>query len=299
MDILCESGATKSDWRLLSEGQELFRHPGEGTNVSAMSSEIVEEHIRQAAFGLKSGMEHLSKLGIADATPGHVWFYTAGVPDGECRERLEVLLEELFHPRQVEIQSDLLAAARAACGHEPGIAVILGTGSNACLYDGEKIVGKVGAGGFILGDEGSAAHLGKLFLADYIKGLVPGTLAAEFRERHLGGGDGSKDYETIITEVYHPIGSASTWLGSLAPFILSHYADPYVKELVDGSLQSFIDRSLRAFNLSRYPVGVVGGFGSAVRAVFEPLARKAGARIRGFYPHPIDELIRYHYTRSE
>lgn len=299
MDILCESGATKSDWRLLSEGKELFRHPDEGTNLSVMSPEVVEEHIRQAAFGVLSGLEHLVKLGVADASIDHVWYYTAGVPDGERREHLETLLEALFHPRQIEIQSDLLAAARAACGHEAGIAAILGTGSNSCLFDGEKIVGKAGSGGFILGDEGSAAHIGKLFLADYIKGLVPEDLALQFRELHLGGGDGSRDYETIITEVYHPIGSASTWLGSLAPFVLSHYAEPYVKALVDGSIQSFIDRHLRAYDLSRYPVGVVGGFGSAIKTLFVPLARKAGARILGFYPHPIDELVRYHYAQSE
>ena len=295
MDILCESGATKSDWRLLAEGRELFRHPGEGTNISAMRPEVVEERIRQAAFGINAGMEHLEKLGIAARQIERIWFYTAGVLNEDRRTRLEALLGELFHPQSIEVQNDLLAAARAACGREAGIAAILGTGSNSCLYDGENIVRQVGAGGYILGDEGSGAHLGKLFLSDYIKGLVPQDIASEFRELHLGGGDGTKDYETIITEVYHPIGSASTWLGSLAPFIRAHYANPYIKNMVDGSIHSFIDRHLKAYDLARYPVGVVGGLAASIQSIFVPLARKAGARIRGFYPRPIEELIRYHY----
>lgn len=275
MKLLCESGATKGDWRVIG-GQDAHSVLTGGTNVSAMSREAVLAVIREAAGKLPEGPYE------------SVHFYTAGVITDDIRQWLETALKEAFLTEKAEVQTDLLAAARAACGHSAGIAVILGTGSNSCLYDGQKIIRQVKSGGYIIGDEGSASVLGKLFISDYIKGLVPEEIARPFDEAFPG-----LDYPTVVTKVYHSP-APSAWLGSFCPFILSHYNHPYIKALVDGNLQAFIDRCLKQYDTDRYPVGIIGGFGNALKDILTPLLERSGVSIRAFIPSPIEELLRYH-----
>ena len=276
MKLIVESGATKGDWRVIDKDRT-ERFLSGGTNVSAMSREAVLAVIADAASRLPDGPYEA------------VHFYTAGVITEDIREWLEPALKAAFKTGYAEVQTDLVAAARAACGHASGIAVILGTGSNSCLYDGEKIIRQVKSGGYILGDEGSASVIGKLFIADYIKGLVPAEITAEFDRAFPG-----LDYPAVVTHVYHNPGSPSAWLGNFCPFILAHYGHPYIKALVDGSLQAFIDRSLRQYETGKYPVGIVGGFGYALKDILTPLLKRSGVKIRAFIPSPIEELLHYH-----
>lgn len=274
--LICEAGATKADWRVIEDGQQLARHLTAGINVSTMDISAVKGNIQEAAEALTEG------------PVSAVHFYTAGVITPTIYDSLNSSLRSCFGAQEIEIQTDLMACARAACGHEPGIAVILGTGSNSCQFDGEKIVRQVKSGGFILGDEGSASALGKSFISDYIKGLVPAEIAAEYAAKF------PSEYADIVEQVYHNPGSPSAWLGSLCPFIVSHYGHPYIQGLVDGNFQAFIDRSLRQYDIDRYPVGIVGGFGNAYRDILRPLFEAAGIRIRAFIPAPIEELVKYH-----
>ena len=206
----------------------------------------------------------------------------------QIESELSSFFSTLYPNASQEFQSDLVAAARAACGHAPGIAAIVGTGSNSCLYDGEKIVSKVCSGGFILGDEGSAATLGRLFLSDFIKGLVPSEIAGSFASRY------PSDYTSIISNVYHCEGSPSGYLGSFAPFIMEHYAHPYIKELVDGNFRSFIRRSLKQHDTGRYAVGVVGGFAYALKDIFSRIAEEEGVTVSRFVKAPIEGLVDFH-----
>ena len=103
----------------------------------------------------------------------------------------------------------------------------------------------------------------------------------------------NKDF--FINVMFWVVGAVpSGWLGSFCPFILSHYSHPYIKALVDGSLQAFIDRSLKQYDTDRYPVGIIGGFGNALKEILTPLLEKSGIRIRAYIPSPIEELVRYH-----
>ena len=276
MKLICESGATKGDWRVIENGKQIARLLTPGTNVSTMEIETLRTIIMDAAKSLPEGPY------------SEVYFYTAGVLSKTVMENLKPVMEEAFPGAAIDIQTDLVAAARAACGHAPGIAVIMGTGSNSCQYDGEKIVKHVKSGGFILGDDGSASVIGKLFVCDLIKDLVPEEIAKPFSELF------ASDYPTIVDNVYHNPGSPSGYLGSMCPFILSHYDHPYIKNLVDGSLQALIDRSLRQYDIDKYPVGIIGGFGLALKDILEPLFKQNGIRIRDFIPTPIEELIHYH-----
>lgn len=274
--IICESGATKADWRVVEDGAQATRELSPGMNVSTMTMDAIGSIIREVAQRLPEG-EY-------DA----IHFYTAGVLTPAIQTELEEILKGCFKVTEVEVQTDLVASARAACGHESGIAVIMGTGSNSCQWDGEKIVRHIKSGGFIIGDDGSASVLGKLFISDFIKGLVPEDIAAAYAEKF------PHEYPDIVEMVYHNPGSPSGWLGSLCPFILSYYDRPYIKQLVDNNFKAFVDRCLRQYDIDKYPVGIIGGFGNALEDIVRPIFEENGIRIRAFIPSPIEELIRYH-----
>lgn len=277
--MIIESGATKSDWRVVSAaGEEMARFAASGTNVSTMPMSAVEAVVRDVCG-------QIIEQGIAiDA----VYMYTAGVVTAGVRTALMQTFQSIFAGATVEIEDDLTAAARAACGHRAGIVAILGTGSNSCQFDGEKIVKRIYSGGFILGDEGSAATLGKLFIADLLKGLVPKYIADDFVSRY------QYDYAAIVENVYHSTTSPSAFLGGLAPFILEYYNDAYIRTLVDDNFRAFIRRSLKQYDVDRYPVGVVGGFGNALKDIFSEIATQEGITLSRFISSPIEELIKYH-----
>lgn len=285
MILIVESGATKSDWRAFSrDGKEMKRVIAEGVNVSTMKAGTIREIILDAIKKIISETEgQFAQEGVS-----RIYFYCAGVVSEDVDTVIREALAEAVPDASCEIESDLIAAARAACGHTEGIAAIVGTGSNSCLYDGSKIVRRVYSGGFILGDEGSAAALGKLFIADFLKGLVPEDIAEEFAAKY------DSDYATIIQYVYRSQTSPSGYLGNFAPFIMEHYENPYISKLVEGNFRSFIRRSLKQFDTERYSVGVVGGFGYALKDIFTKVAEEEGVKISRFIKEPIDGLVAYH-----
>ena len=225
---------------------------------------------------------------MAEQSAAEIYLYMAGIPSDELKEAIYATFQQYFPVACLETYSDLMGAARAACGHQSGIAAIIGTGSNSCMYDGKEITKRVYSCGFILGDEGSAATLGKLFIADFLKGLIPSEIASEFSSRY------PSDYATIVANVYKSEGSPSGYLGSFAPFILEHYDNPYIKELVDGNFRSFIRRSIKQYDTDKYAVGVVGGFGFALKDIFKRVAEQEGVNISRFIKSPIDGLVEYH-----
>ena len=274
--IICESGATKADWRVIEDGIQTFQAYSTGTNVSTMKMEVIASIICETAERLPSRKYD------------GVYFYTAGVVTPPIESEVKEILQGCFGASDIEVKDDLVASARAACGHAPGIAVIMGTGSNSCQWDGEKIVKHVKSGGFIIGDDGSASVLGKLFISDFIKGLVPDEIAAEYAKQF------PHEYTDIVEMVYRNPASPSGWLGSICPFIMSHYSHPYIKQLVDGNIQAFVDRCLKQYNTADYPVGIIGGFGNAIKHIISPIFESNGIKIRAFIPAPIEELVKYH-----
>ncbi len=277
--VIVESGATKSDWRVLdAEGGELKRFQRAGMNVSTMQIEEIKRILAEA----------IASEGIAGSSG--LYLYTAGVVTPEISSELSSHIRSVSDIAEIDIQNDLMGAARGACGHEAGIAAIIGTGSNTCFYDGENLSQKVYSGGYVIGDDGGGAALGKLFLSDFIKGLVPESIAEDFAAEF------DASYAGIVEGVYRSA-SPSGYLGSIAPFVLKHYEHPYAKALVDKNFQAFIDRSLLRYDVASYPVGIVGGFGWACQEIIRPLCEKAGIRISRFIKAPIDGLCAYHTSR--
>ena len=269
MILIVESGATKTDWCAVDPDGVVERLQTPGMNLSTISTEA-----NAAVFA--EAVEHFS--GVEE-----VHFYAAGLL--EFPAELDKVFRARFPEAKTEYASDLLAAARAACGHAEGIAAILGTGSNTCHYDGEKIVRNIHGGGFIIGDEGSGAALGRMFLADLVKDLVPEDLVEDFSLLH------ETDYASVVRNIYKNA-APSRYLGSLAPFLLEHRQDSYVSALIDRNFRDLFERALVRYD--RLPVGVVGGFGCACRAELERLGAEYGLTFSRFIPSPMEGLIDYH-----
>lgn len=290
MIIIVESGATKTDWCAAAPEREAINVRTAGMNLATMAQDVIEGIVREAVAAFR---EKGLSAGVSE-----VHFYAAGliVAEGEKvpaqAKGLDNVLRSLFPGAEMEYASDLLDAARAVCGHRPGIAAILGTGSNSCLFDGEKVVKNVRSAGFILGDEGGGARLGRLFMSDFLKGLVPEPVSSEFAK------DFKVDYMTVVQNVYR--GDApSKYLGSFAPWILERYgASEYVRDLVDQNFRDFIERALKQYDINMYEVGVVGGFGYANRAILEKVAEPYGIRFSSIIATPVEGLVDYHLGRK-
>ena len=278
MKIIADCGATKSQWRVLYDDGSIKELTAGGINASTMSATAIAEIISEIS----------DRISAADFPAAEIYLYMAGLASDGLISTIHAIFARSLNVSCLEINSDLLAAARAGCGHSPGIAAILGTGSNSCEYDGCSILRRVSSGGFILGDEGSAATLGKLFLSDFIKGLTPEEIATDFVSRF------TSDYAGIVANVYGRESSPSGYLGSLAPFIMEHYGHPYIKNLVEGNLRSFIRRSIKQYDTGRLAVSVIGSFGYALQEIFTRIASEEGITVSRFIKAPIDALVEFH-----
>ncbi|MBR4809153.1 MAG: hypothetical protein IK031_02610 [Bacteroidales bacterium] len=278
MIIVVEAGATKSDWRVLDSGSER-RMLLPGINVSTIA---MEQNLSTIGSGLlQAGAPQLDGF----------YLYTAGIVTPEIRQTVSAHVRSIVSTGDIEVHDDLVAAARAVCGRNSGIVAMLGTGSNACSWDGERVSFKARSGGYILGDEGGGAALGKRFLADLIKGLVPDAVATEFGKSY------DASYEGIVQGVYRSPAPAA-YLGSFAPWLLERYSDPYVKSLIDGNFRSFIERLLLRYDTSSAKVGVVGGWGFACKDIFRALCSGYGIETGEFVPEPVSGLVRFHLVQQ-
>lgn len=274
--LVADSGATKTDWCLCAGS---FRHKFRtaGMNVVSMS----EAAVRSSLSDLVSQM---GCDGAAAVT--HIFFYGAGIVDSSYISLLEGMFREVFPSLvKVETASDLLAAARALFADGDGVVAISGTGSNSCLYRNGKIERNIRPGGFILGDEGSGAVLGRMFLSDLIKGLVPEDLVSEYAVGH------ATDYSTIVRDVYGSP-APSGHLAGVARFVISHMDHEYVLGLIRRNFTDFIERCLLRYGVSK--VGVVGSLGLACSSVLEQLGAIYGLEFVKFIGSPIDGVADYH-----
>ena len=283
MRIIVESGATKTSWRALCDDGSVRSAQTAGLSPTCLD----DDHIRGI---MREAMPVLNPEG---RTVSQIFFYGAGLVSPEAAAPVMSALEMWCPFAQVEFHSDIVAAARALWGDGSGVVAIMGTGSNSCLYEDGKVVRNIRPGGYVLGDEGSGVALGRAFLADYIKGLVPEDISAEF-DKEFG-----LDYAGIVRKVYKEQ-AASAFMGSVAPFVMKHIGNQYVNELVKDCLEAFLKRSLSRYcqgasdSTAARKVGVVGSFGCACESLLHALAPAYGLDFVKFIKSPIDALVLYH-----
>ncbi len=249
--LIADSGSTKTDWTLGGR-----RFSTQGINPFHQSEEAILDILRG---------ELLPQLASEKVEAVH--FYGSGVRQ-ELEPVMTALLRQCFGDAvTIEAHSDLLGAARALCGRHEGIACILGTGSNSCLYDGRDIVKNTPSLGYILGDEGSGAVLGLRFVNALYKGRLPASLTADFeRAMHV-------TMPQVIDRVYRqPL--ANRWLASLSVFIHEHLHCPGVEDIVKTNFRDFITRNIVPYHRPDLPLNVVGSIAYYYK---NQLAEAAGA----------------------
>ncbi len=216
----------------------------------------------------------------------HVYFYGAGCGTLDKRSMVEASLVAQFKTPST-VFSDLEGAARGLLIREPGLACILSTGSNSCLYDGERIVKNVRPLGFILGDEGSGAALGRLFVGDCLKNIAPFELSQAFYEKFKLTPD------AIMDSVYsNP--QASRNLAQYAVFLSEHLDNEYIHRLVFNELMRFFERNISQYEYKKYNVSVVGAVGCSFTEVLLEVARKFGVTVKKVVLDSMPGLILYH-----
>lgn len=277
MVIIAESGATKTSWRAKGEDGNVRQVQTDGLSPTCLDRDTVQSLVRHA-------VPALNPLG---SRVQEVIFYGAGLVSDDSSSPLKEALEMWCPFADISFHSDIVAAARALFGDGSGVVAIMGTGSNSCLYEDGVIVQNIRPGGYVLGDEGSGVALGRAFLADFVKDLLPAGIKDDF-ELEFG-----LNYSQIVQKVYKEQG-ASAFMASLAPFILSHADDPHVDVLVQECLESFVRRSLSRYGAEAREVGVVGSFGCACGSRLREIGERYGLEFVKFIQSPIDELVKYH-----
>ena len=283
MILIVESGATKTAWRAVTNDGEVRSVQTEGLSPTCLDSGHIGKIVKEAVPVLNPEGRRVKKI----------FFYGAGIVSAESSAPVRDSLEMWCPFAEVEFHSDVTGAARALFGDGSGVVAIMGTGSNSCLYEDGRITRNIRPGGYVLGDEGSGVCLGRTFLADFVKGMLPSAVEEAFvAETGL-------DYAKVVRKVYKEP-AASAFMASLAPFIMSQSDDPYVAELVESCLESFVKRALVRYaddasdKDAARKVGVVGSFGCACRPILEKIGARNGIEFVKFLKSPVDELVNYH-----
>ena len=280
MKLIAESGSTRTEWALVEDNHLVQRVFTEGLNPFFQTRREISRSVR---LGLPESF-FKKKL-------DQVYYYGAGCSSYEKKNTLGASLVAQFKT-PIQVESDLLAAARGLFKCEAGIACILGTGSNSCFYDGKIIVKNVKAAGYILGDEGSGAVLGKLFLADLLKGLAPKELANEFHEKFR------ISVNDVMESVYN-LPFPNRFLGTIAYFLGDYMDNEYVYNLLTNNLRSFFNRNVCQYDYINYPIRFVGSLAYAYPDILQEVAQEFGVEIDVIEETPMNGLIEFHSMNIE
>lgn len=278
MILIADCGSTKIDWCVVNDGKVVEQIFTSGINALLMTEEQIRETLAAE---------------LAEKVKGYaiesVYYYGAGcLFDDVCANVRRAIAHNVPTAKTIEVHSDLLAAARALCGQNEGIACILGTGSNSCYYNGKEIVDNVSPLGYILGDEGSGAVLGKLLVGDVLKNQLPKELCEKFLAEY------DLDRQKIIEGVYKKP-AANRFLASLSPFLIKNIEEPAIHRLVLNAFKSFFVRNIENYsNYKSMPVSFVGSVAFYYKDVLAEAAKALDITIGTIIKSPMEGLVKYH-----
>jgi N-acetylglucosamine kinase-like BadF-type ATPase len=215
-----------------------------------------------------------------------VYFYGAGCLP-EKKAMVAAALTQIFHNADIEVNTDLLAAARALFGANAGIACILGTGSNSCFYDGERIAKNVSPLGFILGDEGSGAVLGKKLIGNLLKNQLPKELCERFFERY-------QTTSAQIMEAVYKRPFPNRYLAQFTQFLYEYKQEKPIFELIYSSFSDFFRRNVQQYDYANYEVSLVGSVAFYLEEILRKAATDNQISIGKIIKSPMEGLIKFH-----
>jgi N-acetylglucosamine kinase-like BadF-type ATPase len=277
--LIADSGSTKCAWKLVSGNGEMNDVITSGINPFFRTTESIYEELLK------------DLLPFTTQPVEEIFFYGSGIVSEATGNIIRLALNGLYPLSAIHLYSDVLAASRAIFGTSKGIACILGTGSNACLYDGEQVIGGISPLGFILGDEGSGAVIGKKLIGDYFKEVMPLALRTKFEKKfHL-------TREEALQRVYKTE-RPNHFLASFTPFLSEVLAEEYAHHLINTSLSEFFDRNvIRIPDYTTYPIGFVGSVAWYFSDLVAEVCEKYNMKCISIRKEPMEGLVNYHLRK--
>lgn len=276
MKLIADSGSSKTHWYLLTDTAD--------GSVQCLTAGI-NPFFQQPADILKTLDEEfiLDKQLIST-----IYYYGAGITDQSKKDTLYGVLNDFFKVKDIHIESDLMAAAKSLCGDKEGIAAIMGTGSNSCYYDGQQITHNVSPLGFILGDEGSGAVLGRTLVSDVLKNQVPKSLSTLFFETH------NTTPAKVMEHVYRkPF--PNRYLAQFTRFMLDNIKHESISRIVLNSFERFFTRNIAQYPQSKkLPVHFTGSIAWYFASLLNEAAANTGFVTGKITQAPMDDLLAYH-----
>lgn len=276
MIVIADMGSTKTDWSFADGSNVIKNIETRGFNPYFYSTEQI---IQLLTEDFKD--EDLSGV-------DELYFYGAGCSNEEKCQSVENAIKKFFPNTIIEVDHDLLASARALCGTTPGIACILGTGSNTCMYDGTYVIANNPSLGFMLGDEGSGSHMGKELIRCYFYNELPKDISQKFERAY------NLSRDMLLDDIYaHP--SPNTYLASFAKFLIENKDSSAVKQIIVDSFDEFFNRHIHKYDsYKKIPVNFIGSIAYYFKEILQEVAKKHDATIGLVIKTPIAKLIEFH-----
>lgn len=276
MILLADGGSTKVDWSLIDGEQRIKQIHTKGANPFFRTHEEISEEL-QATLAPQ----------LKDYAVDTVYFYGAGCAFPEKNEIIRVAIANNINTSNIHIGSDLLAAAKSLCGHHKGIAAIIGTGSNSCFYDGQQIVNNVSPLGYILGDEGSGAVLGRLLIGACLKNQLTEGLRDQFLSQF-------ELTPSIILDRVYKQPMPNRFLAGLSVFLSENIEDETVYNLVCNAFKDFFLKNIMQYDYLNNEVNLTGSIAFHYQDILRKVATDLNIRIGTIVKSPMEGLIKYH-----
>ncbi len=280
MFVVADMGSTKTDWSFVDKNKNVVKLNTKGFNPYFYTTEEIIALLKPEFGNNPMNWEEIT----------NVYFYGSGCSSQQNQTIVKKALSPFFPKADIFISHDLLASARAVCGKNKGIACILGTGSNTCLYDGEKVVANNPSLGFLLGDEGSGGDLGRELLKYYMYGELPKEIEAQFEKQY----DMNRD--KLISEVYGTK-HANAYCAAFSTFVNENKSNPVIKQLIEERMDEFFKRHVSKYEgYQSVPVNFIGSIAHYFEENLKTVAKKHGATVGIIIKNPVDKLIDFHYN---
>jgi len=281
MMLIADSGSTKTSWLIRNDNE-----PDQFLTTEGLNPVLIK------GFDDFEQLMNIQLLPYLPKLPEVLHFYCTGYINEEVNKQFVEYFHIFFKNTTIEIKSDLMAAARALLHDQEGIACILGTGSNCCYYNGEKIVQNIPSLGYILGDLGSGVQMGKKLVHDYLKGFLPAELVVEFKQKY------PYTLNEFLDKIYRQP-YPNRFLAGFTPFLLSYKTHPYVKEVINTCFASFLNESVsRLQNAKGCPLNFVGSIGWHFREELKQAIAELGYQSGNIIKEPIEQLLIYHTKKD-
>lgn len=276
MLVIADSGSTKTSWRILNQGKTILDYTTEGINPY-----LLDENQILQIVDCEDVSEYCNDV-------MEVFFYGSGCARPEKQELIKNALLNIFPAADIHVNSDILGAARGVCGFNSGIVCVLGTGSNACVYNGSQIDEMSISLGYMLGDEGSGVFIGKRLLQEFLYSKLPPTIQTKFSAKY------NITKEEVLDKIYAQY-MPNRYMASFAEFAYDNLEHPYIYSLLYEGFYSFLENHVSTFNnTDKLKVNFVGSIADSYKNILEQVTMDSGLTFGTVKKSPMDGLTAYH-----